>query len=817
MRDSVPNAPSRLKRAAITALAVAAAITGAAVGVERGMVPARGLIRTFYVSGDFDSARTITERVTGISFASLPPRPPGSRRLTLQWRAFWYVDAERLVDVRLETDDAAELWLDGRPLLRESPGPDERADPVRLTLARGAHEVVIRYRQHARTARLALLLSTPGHRPAPLPADAFYVERVDRRQVIAATLAPWLANLAAFAWLVTAGMTVALVATGLRRGSKREAVTRHAFGRRLLLVAGPALVGPLMLFLVGPHIIHSANRGEFSVTFAALSWPWIVGATMLSWALLVSVGVVASLLSDRLTRIWASLLLVAGLLVWVQGTLLVPDVGPLFGERLNLAAHDGRAWYEGLLWIGGLLTAILFAQPISRVATFVSLSFAVLQVGTVVAGSVAATPDARGSDSPWSAPAPELFTLSRSTNIVHIVLDAFLSELFDEALRDERAWMDQAYSGFTYFPEHLGAFPTTRASMPAMLAGAVYRNDEPFEQFLRRTVLRQSVASVLSESGYQVRSITFHAREHQAVSGESPSVVRYTIPTPYGGYDDYVRFTALQLFDLSLFRSVPQTLKHRVYNDERWLWQRWYAQGGLDAPAARTARSSNHAAFLTDMVDRLDASGEAPVYQFLHVALPHPPLVLDRECGFVDRRSVERRAYAAQSRCALNLVGRLLDRLRALGIYDRSAIVLTADHGWRLPRRGHPLAGTPTPAGDLQDVALTAMPLLAVKPFGASGPVRVSMAPTTITDIPPTIARLASLAPEVFPGPGVLDIDAGSDRARGFAFHSWRDTDWRREYFDALHVFSVEGPIRQPASWRFKQTISTPSAGGPDP
>jgi phosphoglycerol transferase MdoB-like AlkP superfamily enzyme len=439
------------------------------------------------------------------------------------------------------------------------------------------------------------------------------------------------------------------------------------------------------------------------------------------------------------------------------------------------------------------------------VAPFISLSFAVFQVGAVAIGSLAPAVT-RNSDASWAAPAPDLFTLSQSKNVVHVVLDAFLSELFDDALREDRAWFDRTYQGFVYFPEHLGAFPTTRASMPAMLSGAVYRNEQPFEQFVRETVVDRSVASVLARSGYGVRSITFHAFDHQAVSGTAHSVVRYTIPTPYGGYDDYVRFTALQLFDISLFRSVPQPLKRWAYNDDLWRWQRSDDQGGLGPPAARTARPSNHAAFLSDMTARITAAGEAPVYLFVHVALPHPPLVLDRECEFVGSRTVERDAYAEQSRCALRLVGGLLDRLRALGIYDSSAIVLTADHGWRLPRRGHPLAGTTTPAGDLQNVALTAMPLLAVKPFGASGPVRVSLAPTAVTDIPATIAGLAGLSGHAFPGQSVLDIAEGSGRARSFAFHTWGNADWRREYFDALYVFSVDGPIREPASWTFKET-----------
>jgi len=159
----------------------------------------------------------------------------------------------------------------------------------------------------------------------------------------------------------------------------------------------------------------------------------------------------------------------------------------------------------------------------------------------------------------------------------------------------------------------------------------------------------------------------------------------------------------------------------------------------------------------------------------------------------------------------VTMVGRILDRLRALGVYDQSVVVLVSDHGWRAPKQNHPLAGVATPAGDLQAVGLTAMPLLAVKPLGASGPLRVSMAPTAITDVPATIADLAGLPPGLFPGEPALGIAEDARRSRSFAFHSWRNADWRREYMDALHVFSVDGPIHQRGSWRFLRTIADPT------
>ena len=568
-----------------------------------------------------------------------------------------------------------------------------------------------------------------------------------------------------------------------------------------------------MLFLVGPLTIHAANQDEFVVPATDLVWPWTIGAVVVSWAALLAFSAVVALFSERLSRVLAAVLLAVGLLLWAQGTLLVPDYGPLYGEALDLAAFNDRVPYELALWAGVLGLAVVYARQVSRIAALLSLVFIGLQVAAIVVSLAGGMQARRRAQSEWSGPPAELYTLSRSQNVIHIVLDAYLSELFGEAVAEDRAFFDRTFSGFIYFADHLGAFPTTRASMPAMLTGEAYRNQEPFDAVPRP----HSRAAV--DCHRALRAWLRGAFDHVPPARTSVNRARlaqpaatYTIPTPYGSYEDYVRFTALQLFDFAAFRHVPQALKGFVYNDDAWLWQRGLSAKTLDSQRSRMVRPSNHAAFLTEMADRLTVGVDGPVYQFIHVAVPHPPVVLDAECSFIPRAPTTRRRYAGQSRCAVTIVGRLLDRLRALGVYDQSVVVIASDHGWRTPRPGHPLAGVPTPAGDLQAVALTAMPLLVVKPKGASGPLRISMAPTAITDIPATIADLAGLTPGLFPGEPALRLDPDARRARTFAFHSWRNADWRREYMDALHVFSVDGPIHEARSWRFQQTIAAPPA-----
>ena len=116
-----------------------------------------------------------------------------------------------------------------------------------------------------------------------------------------------------------------------------------------------------------------------------------------------------------------------------------------------------------------------------------------------------------------------------------------------------------------------------------------------------------------------------------AVFPNGQSAVRYTIPTPYGSRREYLKFAAAQLVDLSLFRHVPHGIKSRVYNEQAWLLQSLYSEQQV----GRNTLTSGHVAFVKDYTRRLRTATDQPVYTFLHVAIPHPPVVMDSRCTFI--------------------------------------------------------------------------------------------------------------------------------------------------------------------------------------
>lgn len=143
--------------------------------------------------------------------------------------------------------------------------------------------------------------------------------------------------------------------------------------------------------------------------------------------------------------------------------------------------------------------------------------------------------------------------------------------------------------------------------------------------------------------------------------------------------------------------------------------------------------------------------GPRPWFDFLHVLLPHEPWRYDQELRLVsdgppragldgqarwtDRVAADngREYHLRQAQAADTVIGRLRDRLTALGAWDDAVVVVTADHGVGFAP-GEPARGlSPHNAADL---AWT--PLFVKAPGQRSGAVDDRLARTT--DILPTIA-----------------------------------------------------------------------------
>jgi hypothetical protein len=331
------------------------------------------------------------------------------------------------------------------------------------------------------------------------------------------------------------------------------------------------------------------------------------------------------------------------------------------------------------------------------------------------------------------------------TPVVLIVFDEFPLV----SLLDERGRLDaERYPGFaalarasTWFRTATTVHEGTTHAVPAILTGKYARADE-------LPIFADHPQNVFTLLGRRYR---LNVRESQTHLCPEELCGNEQQEEPFG---ERMR---------SLFADVGVVYLHMVAPDEyenrlpsvTETWGDFAAgEGEGGGPGEPAEEGSRIAAF-----ERFVASvrpSRRPTFHFLHSMLPHHPWVFSPSCrrtpllqrspglqpvGATWRRDallVEQayQRHLVQVACVDRLVGRLLRRLRRTGLWERSLLVVTSDHGVSIRPGAMRREVDPARPNNLQDIAL--VPLFVKLPGQTEGTV-VDAHVQTI-DILPTIA-----------------------------------------------------------------------------
>jgi len=198
--------------------------------------------------------------------------------------------------------------------------------------------------------------------------------------------------------------------------------------------------------------------------------------------------------------------------------------------------------------------------------------------------------------------------------------------------------------------------------------------------------------------------------------------------------------------------------------------------------------SFHQKAFFADYINRLEADTSKPAYHFVHLMPPHKPLVTLADGSYSGKTlPFNRENYKNEARAIIKLFVEFLEKLRELGVYDDSVVLLHGDHGAGLPPKVSGWEAT-------EQMGRVAA-LLMVKPFDARGPLRVSNAYTSLTDLPATVLDLVGVR-HPYPGESVLKQDPARVPPRRVVFVADRAS---RE--PTVNRWVIRGSVFDPASW----------------
>jgi arylsulfatase A-like enzyme/Flp pilus assembly protein TadD len=162
-------------------------------------------------------------------------------------------------------------------------------------------------------------------------------------------------------------------------------------------------------------------------------------------------------------------------------------------------------------------------------------------------------------------------------------------------------------------------------------------------------------------------------------------------------------------------------------------------EDGIPIAAAGAASEHQRSGFVTlGHADRwISEHAGSPLFFFFHIYEPHAPYAAPEPY-----RNQTSDAYDAEIATSDAIAGKLLARLKALGIYDRAIIVLLSDHGEGLNDHGEDQHGILLNREALQ------VPLLVKLPHSQGRGSTVAR-PVALIDVFPTILDLTGIQPSI--------------------------------------------------------------------
>jgi hypothetical protein len=577
----------------------------------------------------------------------------------------------------------------------------------------------------------------------------------------------------------------------------------------------------LTLLVFGPGTVYLTNANEFSIRYWDLFLAGILLAAAISFilsGLLLGLKTLGAAVYEK----GMALIFAIAVLMWFQGNVLLWDYGPLDGRDIAWSTLTRRGYIDGAIWLGVLTAAVLLSRIIVRHAGKACLFLLILQLGY---GAVLYSRHPKTAHfKRYSIAADAEFRFSRHQNVIILLLDSFQMDVFDEIIR-ESPELAKSFEGFTFFRNTAGGYPFTELSVALMLTGRYYDNSLPFERWMEEAYLGNSIPGVLRSKGWRVDlfpKVSFSIYHSEKVASNFVRGIPFT---------ERILDIAYTL-DLSLFRSLPHFLKRYVYNHQDWCVKPFVAtfwklgprrrddgprmvipkarrkRRNRDLFSVKSFQKNQDVRFMDAMYSESRLDDYPGAFKFYHLGGPHIPLVLDENLNYV-RMKVNRLNYRKAATASLKLASFFLERLRQLAIYDDSLIFIVGDHG--AGSQGQKFVLQPGMPVDqegkivTQTYKINALPLMLVKPLGASGDLKTSDSPISASDIPATVFSALGLSVDA-PGESMFSIEPSARRERRYLTYSTRDI---YSYYGRMEEHIVTGLVWMDRSWHRSGRVFT--------
>ena len=527
----------------------------------------------------------------------------------------------------------------------------------------------------------------------------------------------------------------------------------------ITLLAILSIMLSMTFFICGPIQMYITNITELWFSIFDM-----IGVCLITGLLAVIIVFLIGLPMRGWMRTgYVCLLLGLGIALYIQGNFVITDYGVLDGSTIAWEEYTFTAIWNSALWLVCLAAPFVvvkhFQKTFKKYFQFAACCIIAVQLLSLVILCVTTDFSIYQADK-YSISDKDLYSVGDEENVVIFVLDSFDADYLNSLWEFDPDLL-KPLDGFTYFQNATCSYPTTKASMPLILTGQYYENEQPYSDYIEEAYSNTDYYQTLRDAGYAISLYTSDLFisdfvKEQFLNNSIDSQIK--VRSQSGLEMAMLRFTA--------FRYFPHIAKQFV-----WFYSGLFEELKISSDSSESlyaqGQSGNLAFFQGLTGEGLKVIQGEKAYHVIHLVGTHQPYNLNADVTPVTDGVG---TWCGQARASLNIVYEYIRQLKDLGIYDDTMIMITADHGH----------------GNLH----LSSPIMFVKRFGETGELKTSDVPVSQVNIQATVMEELGLNANGHFGISMYDVFLDNAGMRRYLKYKW-DNNWDAEYMPDMVEYDI--------------------------
>jgi len=416
-------------------------------------------------------------------------------------------------------------------------------------------------------------------------------------------------------------------------------------------------------FFFAPFNIYLSNISDFWFSPSILL-PLISGVAIIVFIIIAIALKLMELISHPLYRVTCTFTVIIDSALFIQGNFIVDKNGVLDGNAIDWSVINSSMIWSMVLWIIAI-SALVFVTVKKKHEVLQKHTFGI--AGIIFAIEVASLGvlllmkhDFSDKDY-YEVTTQGEFELSNK-NFIVFVLDTFDARYFRDYADEE---VREILRDFTFFPDTLSVYGHTDLSLPQMLTGIEYYNDEPYGDYLKHAYEKSNLLNYLIDNRWNIGLYTDSIIPAGRVADKTVNC--QSLDVQVSSKKRFLRY----IYQLVAYNYSPYYFKKYF-----WFYPSQINDTREIADEELLSYDWKNEVFYHDMNISV-SDNDKKTFRLYHLKGMHGPNDHDRYLQPVTELVSDEELFWGN----MLLIDNYLKELRKNGIFDNSAIIIMADHG----------------------------------------------------------------------------------------------------------------------------------------